>query len=125
MVSRDEAGLRQGLTDELAARVADPEGAGFSDAEQALLRALRLMQPETADLAIEALRTHFDVDGDRGEIGQIIHAFGMYRGVHTTLALLGVRILDDAGNALDPAAGFGVVTMADGRFTPRREVDLP
>jgi len=125
MVSRDEAGLRQGLTDELAARVADPEGAGFSDAEQALLRALRLMQPETADLAIETLRTHFDVDGDRGEIGQIIHAFGMYRGVHTTLALLGVRILDDAGSPLDPAAGFGVVTMADGRFTPRREVDLP
>ena len=124
MVSRDEAGLRQGLTDELASRVTDPEGAGFSDAEQALLRGLRLMKAETAELAIETLREHFDVDRDRGEIGQILHAFGVYRGVHTTLALLGVRILDEAGHPLDPADGFGVVTLSDGRFKARHEVDF-
>ena len=34
MVSRDEAGLRQGLTDEMASRVLDPEGAGFQVKER-------------------------------------------------------------------------------------------
>ena len=83
------------------------------------------MKAETAELAIEELRGHFDVDGDRGEIGQIIHAFGMYRGVHSTMAILGAEILDDEGHPLSKRPGFGVVTMDDGRFVPRAEVELP
>ena len=125
MVSRDEAGLRQGLSDELAARVRDPDGADFSEREQAVLRALPLMAGETAELAIEQLRGHFDVDGDRGEIGQIIHAYGLYRGVHTTMAALGAEILDDQGRPLSDRPGFGVVTMDDGSFKPRGEGPLP
>jgi len=114
-VSRDEAGLRQGLTDALAARVHDPEGAGFSEAEQGLLRALRAMQAGRADAALEELRAHFE----EGCVGQILHAFGLYRGLHTTMALIGAEILDDAGRPLSLREGFGVVTTTDGRFVPR------
>ncbi|MDJ0847222.1 MAG: hypothetical protein QNK04_02460 [Myxococcota bacterium] len=124
-MSRDEAGLRQGLTDELAARVHDPEGAGFSEAEHAVLRALPLMRAESADLALEELRGHFDVGGDRGEIGQIVHAYGLYRGLHATMAVLGAEILDDEGRPLSERPGFGVVTTDDGRFVPRDAIDLP
>ena len=53
MVSRDEAGLRQGLSDDLAARVTDPEGAGFREREAAVLQALSQMRAETAANAIE------------------------------------------------------------------------
>ncbi|MCH2169751.1 hypothetical protein MK489_03115 [Myxococcota bacterium] len=125
MVSRDEAGLRQGLSDELAARVHNPDGADFSGAEQAVLRALPLMAGETAELAIEHLQTHFDVGDDRGEIGQIIHAYGLYRGIHTTMAALGAEILDDHGRPLSEQPGFSVVTLDDGSFKPRSEVPLP
>lgn len=118
-MSRDEAGLRQGLTDELAARVGDPEGAGFTPAELAVLRALPLLGAGTADSAIAMLRDHFDTPDDRGEIGQIIHAHGLYRGMHTTMAALGVEILDDEGRPLSERPGFGVVTMDDGRFVAR------
>jgi hypothetical protein len=124
-VSRDEAGLRQGLTDAMAARVHDPEGAGFTEAELALLRALPLLRAETADLAIAELAPHFDVGADRGEIGQIVHAYGMYRGLHGTLAVLGAEILDDTGRPLSEGTGFGVVTRADGTFLPRGDVELP
>ena len=124
-MSRDEAGLRQGLTDELAARVPDPEGAGFSAAELAVLRALPQMRAETAELAIAELRSHFDQGADRGEVGQIIHAYGMYRGLHTTMAVLGAEILDAEGRPLSERVGFGVVTMDDGTFQSRSEVALP
>ncbi len=124
-MSRDEAGLRQGLSDELATRVHDPEGAAFSEAEQAVLRALPLMKAETAELALDALRGHFDVGGDRGEIGQIVHAYGLYRGLHATMAVLGAEILDAEGRPLSERAGFSVVTTDDGRFVPRDEVKLP
>jgi hypothetical protein len=120
-VSRDEAGLRQGLTDELAARVHDPDGAGFDEAELALLRALPLMKAETAELAIDELRGHFD----EGQIGEIIHAWGMYRGIHATMAVLGAEILDAEGERLSDRPGFGVVTMDDGSMKPRGEVALP
>ena len=103
----------------------DPEGAGFSEAELAVLRALPLMKADTAELAIEALRAHFDVGGDRGEIGQIVHAYGLYRGVHATMAILGAEILDDEGRPLSERPGFGIVTTDDGRFLARSEVELP
>jgi hypothetical protein len=105
--------------------VHDPEGAGFTEPELAVLRALPLMKAETAELAIEELRAHFDVEGDRGEIGQITHAYGMYRGLHATMAVLGAEILDAEGRPLSERPGFGVVTMDDGRFEPRDEVPLP
>ena len=124
-MSRDEAGLRQGLTDDLASRVHAPEGAGFTPAEEALLRALPLMRGETAELAIEMLGEHFDVGEDRGEIGQIIHAYGMYRGIHTTMAVMGAEILDADGRPLSEQTGFGVVTMDDGSFKARSDVALP
>ena len=102
----------------------DPEGAGFSAAEEALLRALPILRAESADLAVEILREHFDVEEDRGEVGQIIHAYGMYRGLHTAMAALGAEILDDDGQPLSTRSGFGVVTMEDGSFRARDEVDL-
>jgi len=105
----------------MAARVHDPEGAGFSEAELALLRALPLMRAESADQAIAALAHHFDV----GEIGQIVHAYGMYRGLHGTLAVLGAEILDADGQPLSEREGFGVVTRADGSFLARGDVELP
>jgi hypothetical protein len=108
----------------MASRIRDPEGAGFTDAELALLRALPLMKAGTAGRAIEELRGHFDVGEDRGEIGQIICAFGMYRGIHSTMAMLGAEIVDDEG-PLSERSGFGVVTMDDGRFLPRDEFELP
>jgi len=119
MVSRDEAGLRQGLSDELAARVTDPEGAGFREREAAVLQALSQMRAETAANAIEELRSSFD----DGEIGQIVHAYGMYRGLHATLAALGAEILDAAGQPLSEKPGFGAVTRADGSMVPRDEVE--
>jgi hypothetical protein len=123
-VSRDEAGLRQGLTDAMAARVHDPEGAGFTDAELALLRALPLLRAESADRAIAELAPHFDVGEDRGEIGQIVHAYGMYRGLHSTLAVLGAEILDAEGRPLSEREGFGVVTDSSGRFHARGDFEL-
>lgn len=119
MVSRDEAGLRQGLSDELAARVTDPEGAGFSEREATVLRALPQMRAETAETAIDGLRSDFD----DGEIGQIVHAYGMYRGFHATLAVLGAEILDAEGRPLSEKRGFGAVTRADGSMVPRDEVE--
>jgi hypothetical protein len=124
-VSRDEAGLRQGLTDAMAVRVRDPEGAGFTEAELALLRALPLLRAESADRALAELAPHFDVGEDRGEIGQIVHAYGLYRGLHGTLAVLGAEILDAAGRPLSERPGFGVVTRADGSFLARGDVELP
>jgi hypothetical protein len=79
------------------------------------------MKAETAELAIEALEDHFD----EGEIGQIIHAYGMYRGLHTTMAMLGAEILDAEGQPLSARAGFGVVTMDDGTFKARSHIHLP
>jgi len=108
----------------MASRIRDPEGAGFTDAELALLRALPLMKTETAERAIEELRGHFDVGEDRGEIGQILYAFGMYRGIHSTMTMLGVEIFDDEG-PLSERNGFGVVTTDDGRLVPRDEFELP
>ena len=119
MVSRDEAGLRQGLSDDLAARVTDPEGAGFREREIAVLQALPQMRAETAANAIEELRSNFD----DGEIGQIVHAYGMYRGLHATLAALGAEIIDAAGQPLSEKPGFGAVTRADGSMVPRDEVE--
>ena len=120
-MSRDEAGLRHGLTDLLAARVADPDGAGFAPDELAVLRARPLMHAATADDAVAALRCHFD----DGQIGQIVHAHGLYRGLHTTLATLGAEILDGDGRPLSERSGFGVVTMADGSMIARGDVALP
>jgi hypothetical protein len=77
------------------------------------------MAAPTAPEAIAALREHFDTPVDRGEIGQIIHAHGLYRGMHTTMAALGVEILDDDGRPLSDRPGFGVVTTDDGRFVAR------
>ena len=99
----------------------DDGSAGFREPELALLRALPLMQAETAELAIDALGMHFD----EGQIGEIIHAYGMYRGLHTTMAVLGAEILDAEGERLSDRAGFGVVTMDDGSFKARDEVPLP
>jgi hypothetical protein len=48
----------------------------------------------------------------------------MYKGLHTTMATIGAEILDAEGNPLSERSGFGVVTMDDGRFLPREEVDL-
>ncbi len=101
----------------------DPEGAGFREAELAVLRALPLLKAETAELALEELRPYFDVGADRGEIGQIVHAYGLYRGLHATLAVLGAEILDDEGRPLSEREGFGVVTRDDGTFVPRSEFD--
>ena len=107
------------MSDELAARVTDPEGAGFRDREAAVLRALPQMNAETAEPAIEALRAEFD----DAEIGQVIHAYGFYRGLHATLATLGAEILDAAGRPLSEKPGFGAVTRADGSLVPRDEVE--
>lgn len=101
----------------------EPDGAGFEPGELALLRALPLLGAGTADLAIDLLRPHFDVDTDRGEIGQILHAYGMYRGLHATMAALGAEILDEDGEPLSEQPGFGVVTMDDGTFVARDEFD--
>jgi len=79
------------------------------------------MKADTAERAIDALAAHFDA----GEIGQIIHAYGMYRGLHSTMALLGAEILDDDGRPLSARGGFGVVTMDDGTFKARDQVPLP
>jgi hypothetical protein len=109
----------------MAARVRDPAGAGFSEAELALLRALPLIGAGTAELALEELRGHFDVGGERGEIGQIVHAYGLYRGLHTAMAALGAEFLDSEGRPMSEQPGFGVVTMEDGSFEARDEVPLP
>lgn len=103
----------------------DPEGAGFSDAERAVLCALPMLRAETAEIAIEGLREHFDVDEDRGEVGQILHAYGLYRGLHSTMAALGAEFVDSDGRVLSERPGFGVVTMDDGSFQPREDVPLP
>ncbi len=108
------------MSDDLAARVTDPEGAGFRDREAAVLRALPQMGSETAESAIAGLRSHFD----DGEIGQIVHAYGMYRGLHATLAALGAEILGVDGRPLSEKPGFGAVTRADGSMVPRDEVEL-
>jgi hypothetical protein len=117
------------LTDALAARVADPfadrERAGFRDAELALLRALPRLRAESAESALAGLREHFDADADRGEIGQIVYAYGMYKGLHSANAALGVEILDERGIPLSERAGFSVVTQEDGRFARRSDFDLP
>ncbi len=105
----------------MAARVHDPEGAGFDAPELALLKALPLLRAETADAGLAALREHFD----EGEIGQIVHAHGMYRGLHGAMAVLGAEILDGEGRPLSQRSGFGVVTRADGRFVARDDVELP
>ena len=99
----------------------DPQGAGFDEPELALLQALPLMKAETAELAIEALGRHFD----EGQIGEIVHAYGMYRGLHTAMAVLGAEILDADGERMSKRAGFGVVTMDDGTFKARADVPLP
>ncbi len=122
MVSRDEAGLRQGLTDELAARVHDPDGAGFDPSEEALLGALPLLAEHPVD-AIARLKPHFDRDADRGEIAQIITAYGMYRGLHLTNAALGVSFVDEEGRPLPVERGFHVVTMDDGSFQRRADFE--
>ena len=83
------------------------------------------MKAETAELAIAELEPFFDVGGDRGEIGQIVHAYGMYRGLHTAMAIMGAEIVDADGRPLSEREGFGVVTMDDGTFKPRSEVALP
>ncbi len=103
-----------------------PAGAhpDFTEAECALLRALRLMGEGAGEEAIDALRPHFDVDGDQGEIGQIVYAYGMYRGLHTANAALGVEFLDADGTPLRDRPGFSVVTTADGRFAARQDFDL-
>ena len=106
------------MSDELAARVTDPEGADFRERELAVLQALPRLRAETAAPAIDGLRSHFD----DGEIGQIVHAYGMYRGLHTTLAALGAEILDADGRPLSDKPGFGAVTRADGSMVPRDEV---
>ena len=103
----------------------DPEAPGFSDAERALLRAYPLLGADTVELALEQLRAHFDVGEDRGEIGQILHAYGLYRGLHSTLAALGAEILDADGRPLSEREGFGVVTRDDGSFVPRGSIELP
>ncbi|MEE2665180.1 MAG: hypothetical protein VX681_13775 [Myxococcota bacterium] len=79
------------------------------------------MKAESAERAIDTLAGHFDA----GEIGQIIHAYGMYRGLHTTMAMLGAEILDAEGRPLSAREGFGVVTMDDGTFKARSEIPLP
>lgn len=112
------------MTDELASRVHDPDGAGFTEAEQALLLALPILDAASAERAIEILRDHFDVGEDRGEVGQIIHCYGMYKGLHTTMAALGAEILDGDGRPLSEGSGFGVVTMDDGTFRARGEIDM-
>ncbi|MBW2273968.1 MAG: hypothetical protein JRG96_11905 [Deltaproteobacteria bacterium] len=109
----------------MAARVLEPEGAGFTEAELALLRALPLMKAESALLALDELHGHFDVGEDRGEIGQIVYAYGMFRGLHSAYAVLGAEFLDADGRPLSEQPGFGVVTLADGGFKARSEVDLP
>ncbi len=85
-----------------------------------MLQALPQMGSETAENAIAGLRLHFD----DGEIGQIVHAYGMYRGLHATLAALGAEILDGDGRPLSEKPGFGAVTRADGNMVPRDEVEL-
>jgi hypothetical protein len=124
MVSRDEAGLRQGLTDEMAAKVLDPDGAGFTEAELAVLRALRLMNADTALLALDELRRHFDVGEDRGEIGQIVYAYASYRAFHSSAAIFGSELLDEDGRPLVDQPGFAIVALTDGTFQDRAEVDL-
>jgi hypothetical protein len=105
----------------MAARVHDPQDAGFREEELALLEALPLLRAETAEFALDRLREFFD---DRA-LGQIVHAYGIYRGVHTALAILGAEFVDDEGRPLSERAGFGVVTCDDGSFTPRDRVPFP
>jgi len=90
-----------------------------------VLRALPLLAAETAEVAIESLRQHFDVGEDRGEVGQIIHAYGFYRGIHATMAALGAEFVDADGHPLSERRGFSVVTMDDGSFRARGDVSLP
>ena len=59
------------------------------------------------------------------EIGQIVHAYGLYRGLHTSMAILGAEILDAEGHPLSEREGFGVVTRDDGSFAAREEISLP
>ena len=104
----------------MAARVHDPEGAGFEPRELALLKALPQLTAESADAGLASLREHFD----EGEVGQIVHAHGMYRGLHGVLAVIGAEILDGDGRPLSEREGFGVVTRADGSFLARDDVEL-
>jgi len=90
-----------------------------------VLKAFPLLGAETAELAIEELRKHFDVGEDRGEVGQILHAYGFYRGIHATMAALGAEFIDPDGQPLSARPGFGVVTMDDGSFQARADVALP
>ena len=78
-----------------------------------------------AEIAIEGLREHYDVGDDRGEIGQILHAYGFYRGLPATMAALGAEFIAPDGQRLSERPGFGVVTMDDGSFRARDAVALP
>jgi hypothetical protein len=90
-----------------------------------VLKALPLLEAETAEIAIETLRQHFDVGEDRGEVGQIVHAYGFYRGIHATMAALGAEFVDADGHRLSERPGFGVVTRDDGSFCARGDIALP
>lgn len=101
----------------------NPETAGFEDVEKAVLQALPVLLGTEAASALESLRAHFDLDGDRGEVGQIVHAYGLYRGMHFTLAALGAEILGESGKPLSEKPGFHVVTDENGQMQARKEFD--
>ena len=101
----------------------NPEAAGFEDAEKAVLRALPVLMGTEAASALESLRAHFDLAGDRGEVGQIVHAYGLYRGMHFTLAALGAEIIGESGKPLSANPGFHVVTDKNGQMRARKAFD--
>ncbi|MAJ62091.1 MAG: hypothetical protein CBC48_20440 [bacterium TMED88] len=98
-----------------------PKDPGFPPREQALLQGLVKLDAGQHLEAVQVLQTEFDQHDAAGEIGQIIHAHGLYRGLHSTLAAIGAEILDAEGRPLSDLAGFTAVTDDEGGLHPRKD----
>ncbi|MCH2186524.1 hypothetical protein MK280_11705 [Myxococcota bacterium] len=102
-----------------------PDDPGFAPQEQALLQGLIRLDAGQYLKAVQVLQTEFDQHEAKGEVGQIIHAHGLYRGLHATLAAVGAEILDAEGQPLSRRPGFSVITNADGGLYPRKDFPDP
>jgi hypothetical protein len=105
--------------------VTSPNDPGFPPREQTLLQGLARLDAGQHLQAVQVLKVEFDQNEGTGEIGQIIHAHGLYRGLHSTLSAIGAEILDAEGQPLSRLAGFSVVTDAEGGLHPRKDFPAP
>ena len=102
-----------------------PNDPGFPPREQTLLQGLARLDAGQHLQAVQVLKVEFDQNEGTGEIGQIIHAHGLYRGLHSTLSAIGAEILDAEGQPLSRLAGFSVVSDEEGGLHPRKGFPAP